>query len=160
MSMTTNFIRIEKVAGDEAARLRKEYGSYKADHIDRAVDRLYCAVVAQQPAFKNNHKRQIHLHKIEENDLASADLSSEESMLDMSIREWDNGTPDYDEQGVRVRGRPEGFRYAVSVREALNISGNNFFNLIGFGDATWGPFWGKCDALLNVERKLLNRRAL
>lgn len=152
-----NYLRIEKVIASEVERLREEGNDYKADQIDHAIRRLYSAVLAQRPEFQEVPSIYTFGAVVYEEEANNADLSSINAMLDCSLQGWYEGTADSDDQGVRVKGRPEGMATLVTLRESLNIAPYNIFNLLDLFNAhgpTWGPIFGSSTTLDNVVKKL------
>lgn len=150
-----NYMRIQEAANAEIKRIKsrpddcRQTSRGKARAISEALDRLYLVVVKNTPNHGIPHR--LIILSIKEDEISKIDLSTIRSMLDARISQWEDAIAPWTEHGDEYNGRTAGYRIQASVREALNVSTNNLFN---DGISTWGPLWGKTEALKNVEAKL------
>jgi len=151
MEPIRNYNLIAEAIKVEYARLtpKDEFALYKkikADSILGAMHRLYLVIEFQRSEhlapLTNRNWRGINPEEAKK-----VDLSTINAMLDVRISVW---IPEHD-TGGDFGPLAAGYVEQRSVREALNISNNNIFTLLGGG---CGPFWGKAQALQNVERAL------
>ncbi len=101
----------------------------------------------QMPPIFRNHSAP----KFDEQEIRDVELSDVNALLNAKPSVWENGSESREENDFNVMGQGQGYYSQISMREALNISTNNPFNLFG---GQLGPFWGKTDTLDSVEKAL------
>jgi hypothetical protein len=123
----------------------------KGQKIRAALDRLFRATIEQNPEGAEIPERFTRNLKLDSKQVAELNLTTVDAMLDAQIDVWESGIDPWTEGGMEFNGRRAGYHTQISLRRALNIARHNIFNSAG---GTWGPLWGKADALEQTERDL------
>lgn len=159
------FLKIEQHVNVQLQRLHNSpEGIYsmspttKSSEIVKALERLYFAAFSgiPNPDASRWTKRAYYyhswLHKLNPKDKENADFSTFDGMLDASFSVWEEAEAPWTDGGMEFRGHPARYKHTISLRSALNISRDNFFNFPG---CTFGPFFGgKTKALEEFEKDL------
>ncbi len=158
--LVISYERLEHEVQEEIKILRgkKDYFNCtdrKIYKIQDAIRRLGQVVRYQCELIKEDHPiaRRRYFDDIDPDQATSQDLSTYDAMLDAAFRVWETETPSYWQGGERHRGQPAGYYRQLSLRQALNLSRNNFLNFSG-GLVVWGPLWGKTDTLKAIEGRV------
>lgn len=146
------FIKIESAVCQQLERFSDEsdcvkHPTHKEQEIRDALERLRAAVLYKNSSANSEvtwKKSSLKCPNIKLSQVAKMDFSTIDFMLDAQISESKSEITPGNKQGA-------GYYSQISIRQALNISRNNFFNSPG---ATWGPLWGKSLALEQVEKEL------
>ena len=125
---------------------------WKVKKIREALDRLCRATIEKYPQGVEIRSRLWSFIELDNEEIAEIDLTTADAMLDAEISIWESEIAPSIEQGMEFDGRRAGYRTQISLRTALNIARYNIFNSFLWG--TWGPLWGKSEALELVEAEL------
>jgi hypothetical protein len=142
-----NYLIIDKAVTAEVTRLMSE-SKTKAEKIEAALTRLYLAVMYRCPELEASCKK-FTTTKIYLKDVEVMDLGTTDAMLKACLSEWKEGSINNENFGYS--GKSGGYEESISLYAALNIATFNPFNPMG---GTFGPLWGKSQALKNVEASL------
>lgn len=156
------FKSIERVVESHSERLLPDEGGLwssdgrgKAQKINDALDRLREAVIYKNESeiegSGENIRKLHHSSDIESSSFVNNSLLTVDAMLDVEIREWKDEIEIWSDSDDYHNGRRAGYKNQISLRRAVNISRDNFFNFPG---ATWGPLWGKTSTLEQVEEEI------
>ena len=131
-------------------------GNYdKAVQIKRALVRLAEAIILKEDK-EGMHAglRDYRLTPISVSEMRRADFSTIDSMLDLNFGIFVEASTGVDSSGMDVY-RPAYWSPQLSLREALNISRLNIFNLPAIVNlGIFGPLSGRSSALVSVEETL------
>ena len=130
----------------EINRLRYLYGSREKDHVRKiftALARLLEALMAKQGEY---YRSDYLLNRLKDDvctvEIMDMKLSTIDNMMNARFFTWMDHVNMY---------------WNLSLCEALNHEGETRLNYMGF---TWGSFFGKTKALVNVERVLSGQTTL
>jgi hypothetical protein len=155
------FDLIYKAVDPELNRLMPDHHTqgkarFKAQQIREALSRLVRVLIVKFPNATKDmptlKRCRITIEKINPSDVENINLTTVGSMLTAEISHFKGEIdPWTTSDGMEFDGRREGYYYQISLRDALDISQNNIFNIFNH---SWGPIWGKTNTLKNVENKL------